>query len=67
MEILAGVERELITIIILQIDCLIARTVLGRPHANQVPCMERTLTEVRAPILPRNKSVSNTLVLFNGL
>ena len=63
MEILAGIDWELIVIIILQIDYLIARTVLGRPHVERVLCVRRILTKVRTPI----KSVSNTPVIFISL
>ena len=63
MVILAGIDWELIVIIILQIDYLIARTVLGRPHVERVLCVRRILTKVRTPI----KSVSNTPVIFISL
>ena len=67
MEILAGIDWELIVIMILQIDYLIARTVLGRPHVERVLCVRRILTKVRTPILPPIKSVSNTPVIFTSL
>ena len=67
MVILAGIDWELIVIIILQIDYLIARTVLGRPHVERVLCVRRILTKVRTPILPPIKSVSNTPVIFTSL